>query len=220
MAALLVAITIAIVIISPVRDWLGDSGHVRQLLDGLGIWALPAFGIAAGALTTIGIPRLLLCGLAAMLFGFWPSLLMMHLASLASCYATFLFVRWGGRGWVLERWPRLRRFADGVRQQGAMGVILARQLPVHGTLINFCLGLSGVRHRHFLIGTAIGLIPEAIPAAMIGAGVVETSGRDMAQYLVLAAAFFALIWIGSAYLIRRSRTSPDAALAQVASYDE
>ncbi len=88
------------------------------------------------------------------------------------------------------------------------GVILARQIPIHGTLINFCLGLSRVKHRHFLIGTAIGMLPEAIPVALVGAGLVKSSLKESAGVLGLAVVAFVLLWMGSAYAFRRLRSRP------------
>ena len=206
-AGTILAMALAAIAFSPVRHWLSDSGEVRNLLDGLGVWAIPLFALAAAVLTATGVPRLLLCGLAAMLFGFWTGLLLMHVASIAGYYAMFVFVRWGGREWVLQRWPRLNRLAAATGHRGVIGVILARQLPIHGTLINFCLGLSAIKHRDFLVGTAIGLIPEAVPAALIGAGIVEANGHNMARYFVTAAFAFALIWLSCAYLVRRFHQS-------------
>lgn len=218
LAGIILVLTITAIAFSPVHGWLSDSGEVRRVLDGMGVWAIPMFGLVAAVLTATGVPRLLLCGLAAMLFGFWPGLVLMHIASITGYYAMFLFVRWGGREWVLERWPRLGRLAGAADHRGMIGVILARQLPIHGTLINFCLGLSGISHADFLLGTAIGLIPEAIPAALIGAGIVEANAQDMASYFVTAAIAFALIWLGGAYMVRRFHLS--SVSAKVSSNEE
>jgi uncharacterized membrane protein YdjX (TVP38/TMEM64 family) len=120
-------------------------------------------------------------------------------------YATFCFIRWGGGGWVTQRRPRLRAIAQSIQDRGVAGVVLARQIPIHGTLINLCLGLSRVKHRHFLVGTAIGLLPEAVPVALIGAGLVNASAKESAWLLGLAALAFALIWVVSGYLLHKRR---------------
>jgi uncharacterized membrane protein YdjX (TVP38/TMEM64 family) len=120
-------------------------------------------------------------------------------------YAAFCFIRWGGGDWVTHRRPRLRAIADTIQDQGIVGVVLARQIPLHGTLINLCLGLSRVKHRHFLIGSAIGLLPEAIPVALVGAGIVKSSIKESAGVLGLAVIAFVLLWIGSGYALRRLR---------------
>jgi uncharacterized membrane protein YdjX (TVP38/TMEM64 family) len=83
------------------------------------------------------------------------------------------------------------------------GVVLARQIPLHGTLINLCLGLSRVKHWHFLVGTAIGLLPEAVPVALVGAGLVKGSLTDSAWMIGLGALVMAGLWVGSAWWLRR-----------------
>jgi uncharacterized membrane protein YdjX (TVP38/TMEM64 family) len=201
---------IAAISLSPVRGWLSDTLRVKQTISQMGLWTYPVCGLFAAVLTATGFPRLILCGLSAMLFGFWPGLLILHLASILGYYATFLFVRWGGRDWVLGKWPKLSGWARIVGDQGTMGVILARQLPLHGALINFCLGISHVKHRDLLIGTFFGLIPEAIPASLVGAGLVEPHGHVMARYMALAAVGFAIIWIYCGLMMRKLRRAAAA----------
>jgi uncharacterized membrane protein YdjX (TVP38/TMEM64 family) len=212
---LLLAIVIigatAAITFSPVRGWLQDAPRIRQWLSALGMWAYPACVLAVAILVGYGVPRLLLCAIGAMAFGFWRGLLLTQAGALLGCYGIFLAVRWGGRDWVLHRWPNLRRWSDVLHDQGIIGVILIRQIPLHGTLTNLCLGLSTVRHRHFLIGTAIGLLPEAIPIALVGAGLVKASLKDSASYIAAAALAFAAIWIASGYALRALRRSRSAA---------
>jgi uncharacterized membrane protein YdjX (TVP38/TMEM64 family) len=105
----------------------------------------------------------------------------------------------------------LRAVADTIQDQGAAGVVLARQIPLHGTLINLCLGLSRVRHRHFLIGTAIGLLPEAVPVALVGAGLARGSAKGSAGMIGLAAVVMGGVWVAGAYLLRRRGRARQAA---------
>jgi uncharacterized membrane protein YdjX (TVP38/TMEM64 family) len=207
-ALIIAAVLIAAVLtihLTPIREWLKDAARVRQTPDELGPWVYPVTIIAVAALVSCGVPRLLFCALGGMLFGFWLGLLLTQAGTLLGHYCVFLFIRWGGRDWVLNRWPKLNRWADLIHEQGVVGVILIRQLPAHAMLTNLCLGLSHVKHRHFLIGTAIGLLPEAIPVTLVGAGLVKASLKDSAGYLAIAAGAFALIWIGGAYALKAMR---------------
>src|ERR1041384_3719929 len=156
---------LAAVYFSPIRMWLADTGRVKSALDFLGIWAYPACVFTVAILVAAGLPRLVLCAIGGMVFGFWIGLLLTYVGTLLGYYGIFLFVRWGGRDLVLHRWPRLRKWADLIQDQGITGVILIRQVPIHGMLTNLCLGLSRLKHRHFLIGPAIGVLPESIPVA-------------------------------------------------------
>ena len=205
--ATVLVVAVLTVHLTPIRAWLADAQRVRETLAALGTWVYPVSIVGIAILVACGIPRLIFCVLSGMVFGFAWGLLIGEVGTLLGQYAVFLFIRWGGREWVLSRWPKVRKLAELMHAQGIVGVILARQLPVHSMLINVCLGLSHVKHRHYLIGTAIGLFPEAIPATLAGAGLVKTSLAHSASYLALATAVFAGIWIGCWYALRRLRGS-------------
>jgi uncharacterized membrane protein YdjX (TVP38/TMEM64 family) len=190
---------------SPVRALLKDTVRLRQMIQAMGPLAYPVCLIVSAVLIGSGFPRLLLCGVASMVLGFGWGLGLTQGGALLGYYAVFCFIRWGGGDWISHKRPRLRAIADTIQDQGVVGVILARQIPLHGTLINFCLGLSRVKHRHFLIGTAIGMLPEAVPVALVGAGLVKSSFNESAGVLGLAVVAFLLLWIGSAYAFRRLR---------------
>lgn len=199
------AAALAAVQLSPARALIQDTARLRQLLGRLGPFAYPVCLIGSAVLIGSGFPRLILCAAASMVLGFGWGLALTQGGALLGYYAAFCFIRWGGGDWVTHRRPRLRAIADTIQDQGVVGVVLARQIPIHGTLINLCLGLSRVKHRHFLIGTAIGLLPEAIPVALVGAGLVKSSLKESAGVLGLAVLAFVLLWIGSAYALRHLR---------------
>ena len=207
--ALALAIGLTAVYLSPLRPWFKPDGWkqagaaVRSAVDGLGLWAYPICTLASAILVACSVPRLLLCLIGGAAIGFLPGLLTTQLGTVLGYYVVFLFVRWGGRDMVHHRWPKLQRWADMIEKQGSIGVILVRQLPIHGTLANLCLGLTHLKHRQFFIGTIIGLVPEAIPAALIGAGLAKGSAGDTATYVVIAVVVCALLWI--AYRIAMSR---------------
>jgi uncharacterized membrane protein YdjX (TVP38/TMEM64 family) len=201
----ILAAALVIVQASPVRALLKDTERLRQMIKSMGPLAYPVCLLTSAVLIGSGFPRLVLCGVASMVLGFGWGLGLTQGGALLGYYAVFCFIRWGGGDWITHKRPKLRAIADTIQDQGVVGVILARQIPIHGTLINFCLGLSRVKHRHFLIGTAIGLLPEAVPVALASAGVVKSSLKESAWMLGLAAVAFVLLWVGSAYAFRRLR---------------
>ncbi len=206
LAAILVAAGVLAYFV-PVKNWHQDAAQIRKIVASAGVWVYPA-GIAATAiLVACGVPRLVLCGIAGMTLGFWWGLAVVQVGSLLGFYGVFLFIRWGGRDWGLRHWPALRKWADLVHDHGTLGVILIRQLPIHGSLINLALGLSNVKHRHFLLGTLIGSLPEAIPTTLAGAGLVRPSIEATLSYLAVAMTALVVIWIGCGYLLRALRNS-------------
>ncbi len=197
---------------TPVRAWFQDGDGARRLVAALGFWSYPVVSLAAGLLIACGVPRLALCAVGGMVF--WRGLVIVLPGTLLGYYAVFVFVRWGGRAWVTHRFPGLIRWSEMVRRQGVVGVILARQLPIHGTLINLCLGLSHVKHRHFLLGTAIGALPEAVPFTLAGAGLVKGSAGAVGQYLALAAIMLGIVWIACRHALRIMRRNDESGAAK------
>ena len=196
---------------SPIRPWLADTDAVRRKLAAMGWWAYPACVLGVAVMVGCGAPRLLFAAVGAMVLGLWWGLLLTQLGALIGYYGVFCFVRWGGGDWVVQRWPRVRRWAELLRGQGVLGVVLVRQIPIHGTLLNMCLGLSGVKHRHFLIGSAIGLIPEAVPVGLVGAGLARSSLKESAAYLALAFVVFVVVGVICARALRKWKQTREGA---------
>jgi uncharacterized membrane protein YdjX (TVP38/TMEM64 family) len=203
------ATSLVIVRFTPIRAWLGDANRLQATLAGLGFWVWPISVLAVALLVGCGVPRLLLCAAGGMVFGFWIGLLITQIGSVLGHYGIFLFIRWAGRDWALRRWPKLHKWAELIHDHGIVGVFLVRQLPGHALLANLCLGLSHVTHRDFLIGTVLGLAPEAIPATLVGAGLMKKSLLDSSSYLALAAAIVAVVWITCGYILRKLRKGSD-----------
>jgi len=201
-----VAAAFALVYFTPARKYLGNIQTVKYWLLSLG-WVGPSawMGIVF-ALMAAGMPRLLFCPIGGLAFGFWHGLLWTQLATLAGYYALFLFVRWGGRDIVLRHWPRVGWLKEHFHGHSAALLVFAvRQLPISGLIINFLLGLSPIRHRHFLLGTAFGILPEAIPFTLVASGVVKLSGRNTPLYIAAAIGVFLLVCAALLYFSRHSK---------------
>lgn len=198
---------------SPLRAHLQQARDLRETLAASGPWA-PLFFIAAvWLLVACGVPRLLFCPLGGLAFGFWPGLLWTQAGTLLGCYTTFLFVRWGGRHVLLRCWPRAARLPLLSRPPSALSVFALRQVPVTGIVINCVLALSAVRHRAFLLGTACGLLPQAIPATLVGSSALHASrsvqGLLLAGALLLFALFMGLRRRASRLLFDGPSTAPE-----------
>lgn len=206
---------LAVVYFTPLRDLLKRAPEISDYLKTLG-WRAPVlFTAAVAVLTAVGVPRLLLCPIAGMAFLFYWGLLWSQIGTLMGFYATFLFVRWGGKAWIMRRWPRLDRLAHAVRGRGFTSVFLVRQLPLGGIYINILLGLTHVRHRDFLLGTLLGILPEAIPAVLLGASAKQVAIERIFIYFLIAVALFMLVALGVRHYLKRSQ-APTAVLVREA----
>jgi len=169
----------------PYEDLPGWVEQLGEASAALGWYGPLLFAAASALLTGVGVPRLLMTGVAAALFGVVVGLVASLSGTLLGAWATFLLARWSGHEAGLDRWPRLRRFSGLLASQGVMPVLLVRQLPLSSFFINLLLGLTAVRTRDFLLGSLIGFLPEAVPVALIGAGLMQSDRALTLQYVLL-----------------------------------
>ena len=180
---------------SPLKQYIDKAPEICEKIKQTGMLAPVIFILGVCVLVCAGVPRLLLCPVGGMAFGFVWGLTYCVIGTLMAYYIIFLFVRWGGRNFVLRHSHGLNKLTRILDHGGIPAVILARQMPIHGMVINLILGLSPIRHRDFLIGTLIGLFPEAIPFTLIGKGAKQgTIGQSMI-YIMLALLALVAIWL-------------------------
>ena len=201
------ALSLALVIVmcTPLKEYLADIKTIKIQLRSFGFYAPLVFMACVFVLITVGVPRLLFCPIGGFAFGFFEGLLWTQLATLAGYYATFLFVRWGGREYVLHHWTKLGRFQKIFDLPAIPAVMIVRQLPISGLITNLILGLAPIRHVDFLVGTAVGILPEAIPFTLVASGAVKLGGGEHIGYIVGAAALLIAVWIGLWYAAGHSR---------------
>lgn len=186
----------------PYQDLPGWVARLGDATARLGWYGPLLFALATAVLTSVGVPRLLMTGVAAALFGVLWGLVSSQLGAIAGAYATFALARWSGREAGLERWPRLRRFSGLLSRKGLIPVLLIRQLPLSSFFINLLLGLTAVRTRDFFLGSLIGFLPEAIPAALIGAGLVQGELATTLKYTLAGALLFVTLGFALHWFVR------------------
>ncbi len=200
---LLFAGSIFIIYLPPVREQLGRIHEISDYFISLG-WAGPLIFIPAVAvLVAVGVPRLLLCPIGGLAFGFWKGLLLTQLGTVFGFYGTFLFVRWSGRDMILRKFPRLKRYTEFSRRRGIITVLLIRQLPITGFYINLLLGLLPLSHADFLLGTIIGILPEAVPATLAGSSAVRITSHKSMVYTALIITGFIILWTASGRIVHK-----------------
>lgn len=198
---LLVALTVVgagVLRVPGVRDGLQPGGGIHGALRGLGWWAYPAFILATGGLIAVGVPRLVFCPLAGAVFGFWGGIASSTVATMGAYCVSFLVVR--GRRRPGETGPGLPPALAFLRRgPGLGGVILARMIPVPGLVGTLALSLSPVGFSTFFVGSLVGLLPEAIPLVLLGAGWRRGDPREFAGLAVIGV----LIVVAGLLLTRR-----------------
>jgi uncharacterized membrane protein YdjX (TVP38/TMEM64 family) len=183
------------------EDLLDQVREINGWVVSLG-WAAPAaFVLFTAVLTAVGFPRLLFCSLGGLAFGFTWGLIWSQLGALTGSFATFMFARRFGRRFALKKWPRLRNLARLFKRQGVVSVLLIRQLPLSSFHLSIFLGLTPVKQKHFVLGSLLGFLPKAIPAALIGASAIQIDSGRLIEYLILATVLFAALGVVSWWLM-------------------
>jgi uncharacterized membrane protein YdjX (TVP38/TMEM64 family) len=200
--AVVVCALLAIADLSPFRAYLERWREVSEDLRSLGALAPLVLVAAVAVLVGVGFPRWPFCIIAGAALGFWSGLFWAQLGTLLGNYAVFLVVRLGSRDWAQRYLSKRVRLHNVIRQEGIPGVILARQMPLPGLLINLACGLVPLRQRDYLFGTIVGQLPLAVPCTLIGAGVLQASFRESLGVIALAIAAAVLAWVGLRFLLR------------------
>jgi uncharacterized membrane protein YdjX (TVP38/TMEM64 family) len=185
-----------LVYFSPIRDWLAQGALIKAQLAQFGIAAPAVFTLCTAMLVAIGVPRLLLCSLAGVIFGFAWAITLTQIGTVLGAYCTFLFMRLHGRDYAFQHFPRLRKLSGKLEGHGLMSVLIARQLPVNGFYNDIILALSPVSHRSFLAGTFVGFLPQGLTACLIGAGLIQADTTQGIQYMALALILSLLLGLG------------------------
>lgn len=162
---LLGAIGLAVVLGTP------DVAAMRARVDAAGAWAPAVFFALYVALSLIPCPKAVLTAASGALFGLWAGAAIAVTAALAGALISFGLGRLLGRDAVdrLIR-GRLARVDALLADHGLSAVLIVRLVPLVPYLaINYAAGLSGVRFRHFALGSAIGMVPGSLAYAALGA---------------------------------------------------
>jgi uncharacterized membrane protein YdjX (TVP38/TMEM64 family) len=197
-AVLVLCVGAALVLLhaTPLRSLVTDIQLWKARLAAAGPLAAAGFFVASALLVAFGIPRLLMAGLAGVLFGAARGFFMAFASAVVGAYGLFLFARWGGRDWARRRLALSPRVRDLLSHPNWGSVVLFRQLPVVGLVQNAALALTELSHREFLGGTAIGILPSTLLVALIGSGAGKASLKASLTALSLSMILLGLLALG------------------------
>lgn len=148
-----------------------DVAAMRARVDEAGAWGPVLFVALYLGLSLIPCPKALLTAAGGALFGLVPGAALALLAALAGAVISFGLGRVLGREAVdrLTR-GRLAQVDALLRDHGLAAVLVVRLVPlVPFIAINYAAGLTGLRLRHFVVGSAVGMVPGSLAYAALGA---------------------------------------------------
>ena len=176
--ALLLSLVVAIF-------WLYASGTYQNInLEGFRQW-LRAQGVFGGVLFVLAYSFLQPLGINGLLFllsapAVWngPEAFALNWIGTIGCGLTsFVFARFVAREWVQRRIPaKIRRFDERLAHDGFRTVFLLRLIFYTNPALQYALGVSHVRTRPFLLGSALGVLPFTLFITFAGARVAQWLG--------------------------------------------
>jgi uncharacterized membrane protein YdjX (TVP38/TMEM64 family) len=164
------------------RDWVGEQG----------VWGAVWFGLLYVVCTVLFVPGSLLTLGAGAIYGpVWGTILI-SLASTTGAACAFLVGRYLARdqvqAWVQSN-PRFAALDTAIARKGGWIVFLLRLSPVFPfNLLNYALGLTGVRFSTYVLASWVGMIPGTIAFVLVGhAGQEALAGDQKLWYWIVAA---------------------------------
>ena len=173
MKPLILALTLLALLVliaaSPVGEWLAlgilwvEQNPRLSWLAFIATYIVAAVLVVPGSVLTLG---------AGFVFGLPLGIVLVSVGSVLGAAAAFLVGRFFARDWVADRVARLPRFRaldSATRHEGFVIVFLARLSPLFPfNLLNYGLGLTGVRFRDYFFATWIGMLPATTLYVYVG----------------------------------------------------
>jgi uncharacterized membrane protein YdjX (TVP38/TMEM64 family) len=176
--------------------------QVRATVDSAGSGAPVLYVLLYAALTLTPTPATLTSITAGVLFGLPLGLLVVLAGAVTGSAVGFGLARVLGRDAVRALDSQQLQRLDGLlRRRGLIAVIGIRLVPLPFAAVNYACGLSALRLRDYLLGTAVGILPGATAYVTVGA-FGATPGS--VPFLLAVAGVAALTLVGAS-LVRPSR---------------
>lgn len=175
---------------------------------GSGPVAIPLYLLLFGVATTLFVPAVALMVTAGVTWGFWPGCLFAWFAANVWVNAHFLVGRWVAAD-ALRPWLERKGagwLARELDQGGALTTIMVRQLPLPYSLVNLSAGASPMHWRDWVLGNALGLLPNSLIYTQLAAALadgVEGAQEQAAVRVVSAAIGVILLALVSRWVQRR-----------------
>ena len=180
-----------------------DRAWIDSEVRGRGLAGETLFVGAAALFVAVGLPRQIVSFLGGYAFGFVAGTGLALAASSAGCVATFSYSRLLGRDLVAARSPvRIMKLDEFLGHNPFSMTLLIRLLPVGSNLFtNLAAGVSSVNPMPFLVGSALGYLPQTAVFALVGSGI----NLDPAVRITLGVALFVVSGMLGVSLYRKYR---------------
>ncbi len=161
---LIVVLIIAIVFLSPLREWLSIdyvTNLISQFTDSP--WGIVVFGLLYILAVVLVVPGLPMTLLAAPLFGLWNGILIVVIASNIGTTITFWISRLAGKDFVtkiLKNSSFVDKINDQMDKNGFIYMLYLRMIPLFPfNVVNYIPGLTSISYKKYALASFIGMLP-------------------------------------------------------------
>ena len=183
---------------------ISGEGAVEQWLGAAhGVWALPVAVGAFALLAFVGVPQFVLIAAAVVAFGPWTGLAYSWIGTMvSSAIGFFLGRQFGARLLRDYAGEGIRKFMTLIGKNGFMASLIVRLVPsAPFIVVNMAAGVTPMRFRDVLAGTAIGIVPKIALTAFAGNSIVQALRGGGAQHVVMLL-LAALVWLIAGWYAR------------------
>jgi uncharacterized membrane protein YdjX (TVP38/TMEM64 family) len=194
------------------RHQIPDTARLLDLVHQIqGHWfTLPLYFLFVGV-TCFLAPAVTVIGVAGLFWGAWPGAAFAWVGTNVWCTIQFVIGRYLGDG-AIEKWlksqPRLAVIREELSEGGVLATVLIRQFPLPFIGVNMSAGMSPIPIRHFIMGNAIGLIPNCIIYTLLADALLSQvdGARSTAMLKALATGAVVIsLTLLSRYVVSRSK---------------
>lgn len=196
--ALIAAGTLAVLLVG-----IPDAATLRENFAQAGVLGVLAFIGLYALLSLTPIPASALTIAAGISFGLVRGILVVDVAATIGAIAALYLGRLLGRDAVRGMaGARLDSLDDLLSRRGLLSVILVRMVPIFPfAAVNYASGLTAVKVRDYVIGTAIGILPASVAYVAVGA----YGSKPGSLPFVLAVSSLVIVTVVGGIFARRRR---------------
>lgn len=174
---------------------------ISRTIRSTGVWGIAISIFLMAAFCVIPVPSEFLMIMNMKVFGVWWGIFYTWIGAMLGALAVFFGARYVGRrllhAFVTEE--RLHQVNEWVGRKGAVGLLLARLVPLPFIVVNYAAGvLKSVRVRDYIWTTGVGLLPYDLGAALIFLG----ASTRYRLWLVVGGCAVVAIWLAGYFFNR------------------
>ena len=149
---------IVLVRFTPLRE-LMTAERLTDLIEAVGAWAPMAYMVLYAVGVCLFVPGTLLAVIGAALFGPYLGFIYVWAGAMVGACLAFLIGRHLGRDFASGLiGDRLKRYDQAIERNGFAATLYLRLIYFPFTVMNFGMGLTGVKFRDYFFGTALGIL--------------------------------------------------------------